>query len=136
MKKYLFLLAMLSSVLLFSCSKSDDTKPDDTKPDDKTKDFYYVRYEASVSTSHFPTTYITVNTDFGINKFEVGKTFEETFGPVSKDFRAEIDVNSSGAGWAETTACIYVSKNNGPFALKSYKNVTGSKMNLSYTIDF
>ena len=29
MKKYLFLLLMLSSVLVFSCGKSDDTKPDD-----------------------------------------------------------------------------------------------------------
>lgn len=136
MKKYLFLLVMISSVLIFSCTKSDDTKPDDTKPDDETKDFYYVRYEANISTSHIPTTYITVNTDFGINEFVVGKTFEETFGPLSKDFRAEIDVESKGAGWAETTARIYVSKNNGPFALKAYKNVNGSKINLSYTIDF
>ena len=131
MKKYLFLFVMLSSVLLLSCGKSDDTKPDD-----ETKDFYYVRYEASVSTVHIPTTYITVNTDYGIKKFEVGKTFEETFGPVSKDFRAEIDVYSSGAGWAETTASIYVSKNNGPFAMKAYKTVTGSEIKLSYKIDF
>ena len=129
MKKYLFLLAMLSSVLLFSCSKSDDTKPDD-------KDFYYVRYEASVSTSHIPTTYVTVNTDSGIKKFEAVKTFEEIFGPVSKDFRAEINVDSEGAGWAETTASIYVSKNNGPFAMKAYKTVTGSEIKLSYKIDF
>ena len=121
MKKYLFLLAMLSSVLLFSCSKSDDTKPDD-----ETKDFYYVRYEASV----------TVNTDSGIKKFEAVKTFEEIFGPVSKDFRAEINVDSEGAGWAETTASIYVSKNNGPFAMKAYKTVTGSEIKLSYKIDF
>ncbi|MBR5603152.1 MAG: hypothetical protein IKW51_02945 [Bacteroidales bacterium] len=131
MKKYLFLLLMLSSVLVFSCGKSDDTKPDD-----ETKEFYYVKYEASVSTSHIPTTYITVNTDSGINEFEVAKTFEEIFGPVSKDFRAEIDVESKGAGWAETTARIYISKNNSPFALKAYKNVSGSKVNLSYKIDF
>ena len=129
MKKYLLLLVILSSVLMFSCGKSDDTKPDD-------KDFYYVRYEASVSTSHIPTTYVTVNTDSGIKKFEAVKTFEEIFGPVSKDFRAEINVDSEGAGWAETTASIYVSKNNGPFAMKAYKTVTGSEIKLSYKIDF
>lgn len=132
MKKYLFLLLMLSSVLVFSCGKSDDTKPDV----EEIKEFYYVKFEASVSTSHIPTTYITVNTDSGINEFEVAKTFEEIFGPVSKDFRAEIDVESKGAGWAETTARIYISKNNSPFALKAYKNVSGSKVNLSYKIDF
>ena len=129
MKRYLILLMLMSSALMFSCNKSDDTKADD-------KDFYYVRYEAIVSTNHYPTTYITVNTDSGINKFEVDKTFEEIFGPVSKDFRAEINVDSEGAGWSETTASIYVSKNNGPFALKAYKTVTGSKIKLSYKIDF
>ena len=128
MKKYLFLLLMLSSVLVFSCGKSDDTKPDV----EEIKEFYYVKYEASVSTSHIPTTYITVNTDSGINEFEVAKTFEEIFGPVSKDFRAEIDVESKGAGWAETTARIYISKNNSPFALKAYKNVRQKQYNNGY----
>ena len=127
----------MSSVFMFSCSKSDDTNPKDTKPNnDETKDFYYVRYNVGVSTSHIPTTYITVNTDMGINEFEAVKTFEETFGPVSKGFNAEIDVVAEGAGWAETTASIHVSKNNGPFALKAYKSVSSSKINLSYKIDF
>ena len=137
MKRYLILLMWMSSAFMFSCSKSDDTKPEDTNPNnDETKDFYYIRYNASVSTNHIPTTYITVNTDFGINEFEVCKTFEEVFGPVSKGFTAKIDVVSKYAGWSETTASIHVSKNNGPFALKAHKSVNGSTIDLSYKIDF
>ena len=36
---------MLSSVLVFSCGKSDDTKPDV----EEIKEFYYVKYEAFLS---------------------------------------------------------------------------------------
>ena len=126
---------MLLSVLLsfVSCDKDNDITNTQSS---ENQDEYYVRYEVGVKTSHIPTTHITVNTDSGIKKFEASKTFEEIFGPVDKDFYAEIDVLVEWGGYSETTVSIYVSKNDGPFALKAHKSVTGSKVNLSYQIDY
>lgn len=126
---------MLLSVLLsfVSCDKDNDIANTQSS---ENKDEYYVRYEVRVKTSHIPTTHITVNTDSGIKKFEASKTFEEIFGPVGKDLCAEIDVLVEWGGYSETTVSIYVSKNDSPFALKAHKSVTGSKVNLSYQIDY
>ena len=129
-------LVLFAAITCFGCEKIENDNNEQNGDQNTQEDFYYVRYNVGVSTSHIPTTYITVNTDMGINEFEAVKTFEETFGPVSKGFNAEIDVVAEGAGWAETTASIHVSKNNGPFALKAYKSVSSSKINLSYKIDF
>lgn len=128
MKKSLFttLLMLMVSFSFISCNKDNGI----------TGNKYYVRYEVGVNTSHIPTTHITVNTDSGIQNFEAVKTFEEIFGPVNKDFCAEIDVNVEWGGNSKTTVSIYVSKNDGPFALKAYKSVNSSKINLSYQIDF
>lgn len=133
MKKYLFLLVMISSVLIFSCTKSDDTKPDD-----ETKDFYYVRYEVldDYYTNYGYKTHITVNTDKGYDDFSVVRTFDETFGPVDNSFVPHIKVNTTPSNYHLKTVRIYLSKNNGPFALKAYKIVKDSAVNLSYTIDF
>lgn len=135
MKKSLCAILLMLSVLLsfVSCNKDNDiTNPQSSESDNE----YYIRYEVGVKTSHIPTTHITVNTDSGIKKFEASKTFEEIFGPVGKDFCAEIDVLVEWGGYSETTASIYVSKNDGPFALKAHKTVSSSKVNLSYQIDY
>ena len=138
MKKSLItaLLMLIMSFSFISCNKDNGITNPQSSEDNEIVDEYYVRYEVEVKTSHIPTTHIKVNTDSGIKNFEAVKTFEEIFGPVNKDFCAEIDVNSEGAGWAETTASIHICKNNGPFALKAYKSVSSSKINLSYQIDF
>lgn len=135
MRKSLYAIILMLSVLLsfVSCDKDNDITNSQSS---ENKDEYYVRYEVGVKTSHIPTTHITVNTDSGIKKFEASKTFEEIFGPVGKDFCAEIDVLVEWGGYSETTVSIYVSKNDGPFALKAHKSVTGSKVNLSYQIDY
>ena len=53
--------------------------------------------------------------------------WEQTYGPVKKGFKCEVQV-----GNGEPTIEIYVSKNQEPFALKTTK--TGKSA--SYTIDF
>ena len=131
MKRYLLLLILMSSVFMFSCNKSDDTKPDD-------KDFYYVRYEVldDYYTNYGYCTHITVNTDKGYKNFDVVRTFDETFGPVNNSFIPHIKVNTTPSNYNLKTVRVYVSKNNGPFALKVYKSVSGSTIDSSYKIDF
>ena len=68
------------------------------------------------------------NTDQGNISFSGYQyhSWNQTYGPVKKGFRASVSVGSS-----LVTVEIYVSKNNGPFALKASKSGDNS-----YTIDF
>jgi hypothetical protein len=78
---------------------------------------------------------ITVNTDKGKQTFSAKTTtkYSEIFGPVSRGFEASIKFNVSVTGTAglTNTTHIYVSKENGPFALKASGGTSAS-----YTIDF
>ncbi|MBR2931553.1 MAG: hypothetical protein IKC30_02285 [Rikenellaceae bacterium] len=119
MKRFLSLLSVcLCAVILSSC---EEPNPTETPEDNAT---YYVKYEAS--SSHYLSS-VTVNTDIGKQTFNArtSTTFSETFGPVNRGFDASIECAVSGLTY------IYVSKENGPFALKA----SGGK-SASYTIDF
>lgn len=122
MKRFLSLLSVcLCAVILSSCEEPNNEGPIETPEDNS---FYYVKYE---TVSFRGTNSITINTDTGIKAFSLGpnRAYSETYGPVSKGFEASIKSQAS------ITTHIYVSKNNGPFALKA--SGTGSA---TYTIDF
>ena len=80
---------------------------------------------------------VTVSTDKGSETITTSKqrSWTQTYGPVSKGFRASI---TAKGGWA--TVNIYVCKGNEPFALKKSKsnNVGNSNTSTSasYTIDY
>ena len=115
-------LVLISCLAIFgsACSKDDENTENDVESPAAT---YYVKYEAS-NTLHYLES-VCVTTEKGTQNFSVrNKSWTQTFGPVSKGFRASISVGVSGG---YTTLQIYVSKNNGPFV---YKGLS------SYVIDF
>ena len=101
--------SLLGILLYFFCAVSfiSCDKDDSERSEDST--VYYVKYEAKGAT--------------------------QTYGPVSKGFRASI---TAKGGWA--TVNIYVCKGDEPFALKKSKsnNVGNSNTSTSasYTIDY
>ncbi len=117
------------SVVLCGCG--DNNEPDDSYSSD-----YYVKYEASVSSSNYgKTVEYTVETDIGRKTFVGGKTFEQTFGPVKKGFKASVRADAGNYYGAECNVKIYVCRGNEPFALKA--NQSGStNVAVSYTIDY
>lgn len=133
MKKCLFttLLMLIVSFSFISCNKNNGN----TNPQE---DEYYVRYEVEDDyyTSYGYTTHISVNTEYGYQDFNVERTFNETFGPVNKNFVAHIKVHTTPSDYHTKEVSIYVCKNEAPFALKAYKKINNSIVDLSYQIDF
>lgn len=76
---------------------------------------------------------VSYNTEDGsrsVNLAAAG-TFEEVVGPVNRGFVARISITSHRVAPASDATKIYISKNNGPFTLKS-----SGMYGASYTIDF
>lgn len=99
-------------------------------------DEYYVKYNIKGNGTYAYFNEFSVYTDEGDKSFSgyQYKTWTQTYGPVKKGFKASVSVKSS-----IVTVEIYVSKNNGPFALKASKSGTNSSMSniaQTYTIDF
>lgn len=119
-------LVLFAAISCFGCEKIEN---DNNKGQNTQEDFYYVRFEA---TSSYYYIYMVSLSLTGCESFTTivnGKTYSEIIGPAHKGAVAKMNV-SMASGACDNTA-IYVSKNNGPFALK--KRGSG---NLSYTIDF
>ena len=115
-------------IALSSCKK-DETK-------NNTNDDYFIKYVIKGDGTYIYFSDFSVNTDQGNVSFSGHqyKSWNQTYGPVNKGFRASVSVTSSFV-----TVEIYVSKNNGPFALKASKsggNSSTSNISQSYTIDF
>lgn len=126
MKRYLLVLVSIIALLgIVGCNK-DKNKTDNNTNTDR----YYVRYEVSVSSNHYGTMHVAVNTEKGINTFEISShSFSETFGPIDYGFNTSV---SASIGYSGTlSSSIYVCKNNDPFVLKAVGNSTAE-----YTIDF
>ncbi len=136
--KYIWQLTIILALSLsfYSCEK---TTPDDivgngntetnteTNTEDIKQDEYYVRYKAYCMFDMK----LTVNTDKGLKSFDVkSSTFDETFGPVSKGFKASAKITEPSS-LSNNRVSIYVCKESAPFSLKE----TGIS-NASYTIDF
>lgn len=131
MKKIFFIgiVAMIASICS-SCSKDSDNQQPDA-PEDKSE--YYVKFEASCIGAYSHLNNISVSTSnggYGTTNY-TGRSFSETFGPVPKGSKASISVFPTGTSAGNVTTSIYISKDNGPFALKAR-----GKDKCSYTIDF
>ncbi|MBP3424493.1 MAG: hypothetical protein J6K57_05585 [Alistipes sp.] len=119
-------LVIFAAITCFGCEKIEN---DNNKGQNTQEDFYYVRFEATSSYYYIYGVSLSLT---GCESFRIiveGKTCSEIIGPAHKGAVAKMNV-SMVSGSCDNTA-IYVSKNNGPFALKKI----GSG-NLSYTIDF
>ena len=123
MNKFLKITTVFLAIFftLSSCEK-DETEA-------TTNDDYFIKYVIKGNGTYIYFSDFSVNTDHGNASFSGYQyhSWNQTYGPVKKGFRASVSVQSS-----YVTTEIYVSKNNGPFALKASKSGGGS----SYTIDF
>ena len=123
MNKFLKITTVFLAIFftLSSCEK-DETET-------TTNDDYFIKYVIKGNGTYIYFSDFSVNTDHGNASFSGYQyhSWNQTYGPVKKGFRASVSVQSS-----YVTTEIYVSKNNGPFALKASKSDGGS----SYTIDF
>ena len=116
MKALFRILAII--ILSFAVQSCEKDKPVENK------DFYYVQFKAQ--TKHYMNG--TARAGKYATSFSNVTYFETILGPVEYGDKASIGGgNYAGNG----DYCIYVSKNNGPFALKD-RGITGA----SYTIDF
>ena len=117
--------AILVILISLSSCKKDETN---TTTNNTTNDDYLVKYVIKGNGPYIYFSDFSVNTDQGNVSFSGYQyhSWNQTYGPVKKGFRASVSVESS-----LVTVEIYVSKNNGPFALKASKSGDNS-----YTIDF
>ena len=127
-----FLLAYLT--FISGCKKENTTDPNE----------YYVKYEVNSSTIYYGGKLnVTINDENGSNKsFTIDQRvpWDVVIGPVEKGFEAEMLVQAIGntQDKLKLYANLYVSKNNGPFALKESNGSDSPRNNaqLSYIIDF
>ena len=130
MNKYLKITIFSLSLFmaLASCKKEENKTT--------TNDEYYVKYIIKGNGTYIYFSNFSVNSDQGNVSFSgyQYRSWNQTYGPVKKGFRASVSVKSS-----YVTVEIYASKNNGAFALKASKsgdNSSTSNTSQSYTIDF
>lgn len=126
--KVLFYL-FIAGTFIFGCKKEQTENT-------TTSDEYYVKYSIAGNGAYILFNKFTVATDRGTSSFSgyQYRTWTQTYGPVSKGFKASVSVESQ-----YVKVEIYVSKNNGPFALKASKSGTSNStayISQSYTIDF
>jgi hypothetical protein len=123
------LFALIVTISCISCEKIENGDNNNSNNNDinKQEDFYYVRFEASSSQTAFISVKVSLT---GSESFSTsgGFSFSEILGPAKRGAIASIRT-MNGNGLCNTA--IYVSKNNGPFALKKMGNLS-----LEYTIDF
>lgn len=120
-------LVLFAAITCFGCEKENEEQ---TPIPEESSDFYYVRFEATSSYYYIYGVSISLTGCESFRTIVEGKTYSEIIGPAHKGAVAKMNV-SMVSGSCDNTA-IYVSKNNGPFALKKQ----GSGYDLSYTIDF
>ena len=131
MKKIIVLLSVLLTLLTFSSCTNEEPSPSNTQHGTETDANYYVKYTAlaygGVGYENARIESVTVETETGSKTIEPNvKSWEETYGPVSKGFKAKIQATG-----ASKTVRIYVCRGEEPFVIKA----EGSS-STSYTIDF
>jgi hypothetical protein len=130
MKKYLNIatLSLAFIMALTSCKKEENITT--------SNDSYYVKYAIKGNGSYIYFSDFSVNSAQGLVSFS-GYQYQDwtqTYGPVTKGFNASVSVQSP-----YVTVEIYVSKNNGAFALMASKSgdySLSSTTSQSYTINF
>lgn len=131
MKKIIALLSALLTLLAFSSCTNEEPSPSNTQQGTETDANYYVKYTAlaygGIGYENARIESVTVETETGSKTIEPNvKSWEETYGPVSKGFKAKIQATG-----ASKTVRIYVCRGEEPFVIKA----EGSS-STSYTIDF
>jgi hypothetical protein len=120
-------LVLFAAITCFGCEKIEN---DNNEGQNTQEDFYYVRFEATSSYYYIYGASLSLTGCESFTTIVEGKTYSEIIGPAHKGAVATMNV-SMVSGVCDNTS-IYVSKNNGPFALKK----RGSGNIISYTIDF
>ncbi len=124
------ILLVTMSVVLNSCGKDDEPS---------SKDKYFVKYELKTSSQYsFSNVLVEVTTENGIQKLDVSRNWDGTFGPFEYGSPLIFKVTKENDYYALTkfTGRISVSKNNEPFVLKAEKQANGEALSMTYTIDF
>lgn len=123
MKKFL-LVIMALSFLLCACSSDDNDAPQ--KEEEKEEDVrYYVKYEVTAKTQHInPIKTIKFTTEEGSKTIELTGSltseWEATYGPVSKDFVAQLECSVNNYNYSQTFhARIYICRDKEPFVIKA-----------------
>ena len=116
--------------VLLSCGKDDEPS---------SKDKYFVKYELKTSSQYsFSNVLVEVTTENGIQKLDVSRNWDGTFGPFEYGTPLIFNVTKENDYYALTkfTGRISVSKNNEPFVFKAEKQANGEALSMTYTIDF
>src|SRR5690606_26412334 len=123
----LIIISALTIFTLSSCKKEDVNK-NETGIDGS----YYVKYVIKGNGTYGRFSDWTAITPQGkyTNSGSQVRNWNQTFGPVNKGFKCEVQIDSYIGG--DPTIEIHISKNEEPFTLKTTK--TGKSA--SYTIDF
>lgn len=121
-------ITIVLSIFTFSSCNKEEIENNEIVINDN----YYVNYiiKGNGPYGHFSDWIATTPEGTYINSGYQIRTWSQTYGPVNKGFKCEVQVRDyiSGAPTIE----IYVSKNQEPFALKTTKIGKSA----SYTIDF
>ena len=120
MKKLYLIFALIIGTALIGCT-SEDPATD-----------YYIKYVVK-SIQPYNINSVTVATDNGVKtlRFKNTLSWEQTYGPVAKGFKASIKVDA-----LTSTVEIHCCRGKEPFALKAIKNGQASSPSLEYTIDY
>lgn len=136
MKKLYLIFAIFIGTILIGCTSENPEVPstpekEENKPVEKVD--YYIKYVAESPSRYYSINGVTVNTDKGTVTIDMSgkKSWEQTFGPVPKGFKANISVKGT-TGSLE----IYCCRGQEKFALKAMLNGEKKNPSLSYTIDY
>ena len=126
---------ILFGIVNLSCSDNDT-------PPATSEDVYYVQYQIQSQTIYTTTRIATFTIEDNTSSTVHFNTpnRETIIGPVKKGFNANLKGSYDTQGLAQTyiDAYIYVSKNNGPFALKKFDESSSVRysVQINYTVDF
>jgi len=126
LRKVVAIAICLAGITVFSGCKEENPNGNDTISDN-----YYVKYVIKGTCTYCYFRDWTATTPGGTytNSGYQTKSWNQTYGPVKKGFKCEIQVGNYIGGTPPTIE-IYVSKNQEPFALKT----TNTGQSASYTI--
>ena len=131
-KKFVYVISILMSLpfLLSSCEKSSCECPSDGGSEER--NFYYVQYVISGS-YRLIIDEVKYKSEHGYvtEGLSGARSFECVCGPVNRGFKAEMMITDYRGGASDNAVKIYVSKNNGPFAIKA-----SGQYSVEYTIAF
>ena len=134
MKQIYLLIALLGALAFTNCSSDDPKIPSDEQESSSKEEVnYYIKYKVKSAASYQRINSVTITTDKGPTTLEFNNqvSWEETYGPVEKGFKAQISVKGY-IGSLEIHCC----RGKEPFALKAMINEATSNPTLEYTIDY